>query len=586
MHDPWEPFFNEVEGDVKSLLREHGVEGTSLETPPPGMGDLALPCFQMAKKLRKSPQAIAVELGEKLGGKNYAVEVKGPYINFSYKREELLRNTLSALEMMGEDYGRLGRIGKRVIVEHTSANPNGPFHVGRARNPIIGDSLVRILRYAGWDVEAQYWVNDMGKQVMTLVWGVKNLSEEDLPPPERDKVDHIYVRYYQEASRRLEEEDVEERINHMLKEYEQALEDGDLKRHINHPKDKPTRAEEVKEIVEKVLGGMDSSLKRLGVVVDRYVYESQVVVDGTLREVISRLRESERSREEGGAYYLDFSDKPIHGKSKRFFFTRSDGSALYTTRDLAYHLWKLSRCDRAINILGEDHKLQSYYLREALKELGVEKLPEVVFYSFVSLPEGKMSTRKGRVVYLDDLMDEAVRKAKEEVEKRRKDLSEKEMDEIAHIVGIGALRYNIIKVQPEKKITFRWEDALNFDGFSAPFIQYSHARACSILRKAGEAPTPTVKFVERYQEEAELELVKSISLLPHAVYEAAKSARPHIIAQRAYEIARSFNEFYRDSPVLHAPGEIREARLALVLSVRWALSSALNMLGIVAPERM
>lgn len=587
-YDPWEPFRREVKEHLEKALLTLGINvEPSLETPPPGLGDLALPCFSFSRVLKKSPGEIAESLKERLAGELYMVDAKGPYLNFTYRTEELLRSTLQVLSERREDYGHLPEREGFVIVEHTSANPNGPFHVGRARNPILGDSIVRILRAAGWKVEAQYWVNDMGKQVMTLVWGVKNIPEEELPEPERDKPDHLYVRYYQEAYRRIEEGKVpEERINHMLREYERALEEGDVKRLINHPMDSPTRAEEVKEIVEVVLKGMDSSLRRLGVVVDRYVYESQVVEDGTLKRVIEMLKKSKRARREDGAWYLDFSDKPIHGKTRRFVFTRSDGSALYTTRDLAYHLWKLGRCTRALNILGEDHKLQSFYLREALKEIGSPHLPEVIFYSFVSLPEGKMSTRRGRVVYLDDLMDEAVRRAEEEVRKRREDLSDEEVSEIARAVGLGALRYNIVKVQPEKKIVFRWEEALSFDGFSVPFIQYSHARACSILRKAGKTVLPEPDMAEQYRERGEIELLRAISKLPGAVWEAAEKATPHMIAHTSYEIAKTFNEFYRDLPVLKAPEDVRDARLALVWAAKVALASSLNMLGIEAPERM
>jgi len=587
-YDPWAPFEREVREHLSEALASLGISTEpSLETPPPGMGDLALPCYTFSRELRESPGEIAKRLKDLLEGRLYVADVRGAYLNFAYRAEELIWRALEVLSKRGEDYGHLPEREGFIIVEHTSANPNGPFHVGRARNPILGDSIVRILRAAGWRAEAQYWVNDMGKQVMTLVWGVKNIPEEDLSGAEREKPDHLYVRYYQEAYRRIEEGVIsEERINYMLREYERALEEGDKKRLINHPEDSPTRAEEVREIVEEVLKGMDSSLRRLGVVVDRYVYESQVVEDGTLKRVIEKLKSSPRAGVEEGAWYLDFSDKPIHGKTKRFVFTRSDGSALYTTRDMAYHLWKLGRCTRALNILGEDHKLQSFYLREALKELGVPHLPEVVFYSFVSLPEGKMSTRRGRVVYLDDLMDEAVRRAKEEVRKRRSDLAEDEVTRIAESVGLGALRYNIVKVQPEKKIVFRWEEALSFDGFSAPFVQYSHARACSILRKAVEIPPPDPSFAEHYRESGAVELLRAISKLPGAVREAAEKASPHIIAHRSYDIAKTFNEFYRDLPVLRAPEGVKEARLALVWAAKVALANSLNMLGIDAPERM
>ena len=259
-------------------------------------------------------------------------------------------------------------------------------------------------------------------------------------------------------------------------------------------------------------------------------------------------------------------------------------SSSHTTRDVAYHLYKLAHCDQAINVLGEDHRLESKQLAVALELLGARRLPEALFYSFVSLPEGKMSTRRNRVVYLDDLIDEAVERAFEEVKKRRSDLSEERMRQIAEVVGVGALRYNVIRVQPEKQIVFKWEEALNFEGNSAPFIQYSHARCCSILAKSelyrdwsGEALTAPV----------EADLARVLARYPEMVLEAASGRRPHLVAAYAHECAATLNQFYKACPVLKAETEeLRNDRLAIVDASRWVLRNALTLLGIAAPEEM
>ena len=399
------------------------------------------------------------------------------------------------------------------------------------------------------------------------------------------------MRYYQAANSRMEEDpEVQEEINNLLKDYEEAVKEGDWERTISGPGSNRIKASDVKEACRGVLEGMVGSLSRLWVDLDTFVYESQVVEDRSLWDVINGLEKSPLCRDEEGAKYLDLTDHIKGGDDdkfkRRFVFTRSDGSALYTTRDLAYHSWKLSKCDQAINVLGEDHRYQSQMLGLALGELGTEKRPETVFYAFVSLPEGKMSTRRNRVVFLDDLLDEAVDRAREEVLKRRDDLSAGELEVISNIVGIGALRFNTVKVQPEKKIVFKWEEALNFEGSSAPFVQYSHARACSILRKwgsevAGEPDWSTL--VER----SEKELILALARFPLLIEEAAAKRKIHLIPLYLVEVASTFNEFYRDCPVLNEADESRKiARLAVVTLTRNVLKDGLEVIGIRAPEMM
>ncbi|MDH4123529.1 MAG: arginine--tRNA ligase [Thermoplasmata archaeon] len=546
-----------------------------IEIPPDAaMGDLAVPCFLLSKNLRKPPQKIAEELAAAVrkGEPVERIEVKGPYVNFFIDLEKLKADVLKEALDKREKYGSLEKKNIRILVEHTSANPTGPLHVGRARNPLIGDSIVRILRMAGYDVTSEFYVNDVGKQVVTLAYGVQNLQPEGEADRERD--DYRLVLNYQAASRLMEEDpSVLDEINGMLYD----LEHGDEKTIMI-----------VRESCEKILNAIIGSLREINITIDQFTWESKFIQERKVAEIIDRLKKSPMCKqEEDGAYALDLGSYGIHGKETDFIFTRKDGTSLYTSRDLAYHLDKFGRCDIAIDVLGEDQKLGQMQLSAALDIIGEKRRAEYIFYAFVSLPEGRMSTRKGTVVYLDDLLDEALSRAMTEVKKRREDLSEERMRRIAKVVSVGAVRYNIVRIQAEKQIVFKWEDALNFEGNSAPFVQYSHARACSILKKGLEEGTDWKDYdPAKLVKKQELDLVKAIASLPMIVDDCAESRKAHPMAQYALELATLFNQFYQFVPVLRADEAERKARLALVEAARWALGNSLSSLGIEAPDEM
>lgn len=581
-HDPLGSLRDEVvfllEEALHSLRQEEArqqVRGT-LSAAPAGKGDFTYPVFPLAKALRKAPPQIAQDLVAALPPSDrVSATAEGPYVNFRVDARALAKQTLESVLSLGVEYGTHPETGETVIVEHTSANPNGPFHVGRARNPIVGDSVARLLRAAGHHVTTEYYVNDMGKQVAILSWGLANLDEGDVPPAERDKPDHQHVGYYQKANE-LQEKDPE--VASQIMSSLHRFENGDR-----------ATADAFREAASIVLAGMRESLARLNVHMDRYSWESEYVFNGATADVVAKLKKTPLAQQdETGAWYVDLASYGIAGRSARWTFLRKDGTSLYTTRDLAYHQDKFQRADRCVNVLGEDHKLTMQQLNIALDFLGVDRHPEVLWISFVSLPEGKMSTRRNRVVFIDDLIDEAVARAREEVMKRRGDeLSAEQVNQIAEIVGVGALRFNIARVQTEKSITFRWEDALSFDGDSAPFVQYSHARAASILRKARELGIAADGSQPLALEQAsEVELVKTIARFPSAVRQAADELRIHAMAGYAVELANAFNQFYRDCPVLAEDEPTRPARIALVASTKQAISNALGLLGIEAPESM
>ncbi len=537
-----------------------------LEIPDEKRGDYALPCFAFSKPLKMKPQDIASYIVSELELKGGTTEATGPYVNFNIRKEYLAENTLTTCLKKGEKYGELPAKKRKIIIEHTSANPNGPLHVGRARNPIIGDTVSRIYSKAGYDVETQFYVDDIGRQVAILTWGTSNLKESDLSECDIDKIDHKMVRYYQVANKMMEErEDVLEEIRGMM---------SDIKGGDRDILDKFSKNS------ESVMEGINESLKRLNINHDVYKTESSLILDGSVRSVMGKMEELQECSKEDGALY--FGDE-----SERVFLTRGDGSSLYPLRDIAYHIWKSERTDEMVDVLGEDHRVHGAFLKKALDCLNITPIPDMIFYSFVSFQGERMSTRKASYVTLDDIMDMAHEKAREEVIERRDDLDHYEVEKIAEVVGLGAVRYNIIRVQPEKPMDFKWEEALNFQGNSAPFIQYAHARASSIIDKwkGDEVKLTSEAKLDRLVEEGEIRLIKKLAMYPLVIESAARLDAPHIVANYAYEIAAQFNQFYRDYPVLKAEEKMLE-RLTLVKASKIVISNVLDTLGITAPDYM
>jgi arginyl-tRNA synthetase len=403
-------------------------------------------------------------------------------------------------------------------------------------------------------------VNDTGRQAATLAFGVANYKGNG-----KGKKDHELVECYRSASEDLKNsKDVKSRIYEKM----ELIESGN-KEALN----------EVKDAAKMMLEGMKQSLKMLGTETETYYHESDLIASGEVVKVIELLKKSNLCKEEKGAFYLDLEKENIAGRNQKFFFTRENGLSLYTTRDIAYHIDKFRRFDRALNILGEDHKLQSKLLGIALRELNSER-PQVLFYSFVNLPGGKMSTRAGRVVYLDDVMEQIVNLALEKLSET--DLSTVDKEILAEQIGIGALRYNILKVQAEKGFTFNIDEALNLQGDSAPFAMYSHARASAIIRNYSKN-TPAFKL-ENSLDESEIRLLRTLSKWPNTVEKAVNNLAIHYIPNYIHTLASDFNQFYRDCPVIGNSNE--NFRINLVVCSKKILSESLSILGLKAPEIM
>jgi arginyl-tRNA synthetase len=410
-----------------------------------------------------------------------------------------------------------------------------------------------------------------------FTWAYETFDEDDLPEPERESPEYEMVRYYRKGNTVLEEGDPEEveAAEAEVQSILQGLEDGDEETY-----------ERVAEVVDTVLGGMQSTLGRLPAEFDEFVKETRFMRNGDTDDLVDRLKDLDCAVYEEDAWQLDLPDF-----EKNLVFLRSDGTSLYTTRDLAHHEWKFDTYDRAVTVLGEDHKLQADQLSAALELLDndTDQLRQV-FYSWVNLPEGGMSTREGTGIDLDDLLDEAIDRAREEVESRlddrtRGDLDEDDIDRIARQVGIGAVRYDIVSKQPTKGITFEWDRALDFEAQSAPYVQYVHARCCGILGDV-EADIPAEPDLDPLSEPEERDLLRELARFPAVIEAAADDLTPHTVATYTRDLAETFNAFYRECPVLDADDETRAARLALVDGTRTTIANALDALGVEAPTSM
>jgi len=585
------------------------------EPPRPDMGDIATSvAFELSGKLKRSPMEISKELASIITKPAIIKEVisVGPYLNFFIdyqKYADLVLNSVNDI------YGQLEPKNEKIVLEHTSANPNGPLHIGHIRNSVLGDSLSRVLKKAGYDVDTQYYVNDMGRQIAMVVWGLLNLQFNTskltsasvknpvIDPykqietiieehPEFNKLEDnylnglkniLYLQIFVENN--LRDHQIGElyfQVNQELKSNDELKNSVDELLRVYERGDDPLLGFFFKEAVNACLEGTGLTLKRLQVDHDAFIWESKFVRDGSVGKIISQL-ENGGYTEENEVLYLSLED---YGIEKELVLMRSDGTSLYSTRDLAYHLEKSRKGDVVIDILGSDHKL-------AIKQISIilgflnGKSPEVIFYEFITLPEGSMSTRKGVFISVDDLMEEAVERAVKEIKLRRDDLDDVAASEIAEKIGVGAIRYYIARLSPEKHIVFKWDEALSFERGCAS-IQYAHARACKILQKTGGFDATHMDLTgvlsEYKLQTPEIELIKVISRFSWAVEESAKNRKVHHISQYCMDLASAFNKFYKSMPVLGSEEE--ELRLALVDKSRITLRNSLELLGIDAPESM
>lgn len=587
---------DEVEELIGQALAKAGISGDNWRqmlapSRDTSQGDLSLPCFPLAKQLSRNPVELAQSIADEISSHPAIGQVAavGGYLNIKADMNWLAQQILSAKVRIGDPFGSMSSTGRKVLIEHTSANPNGPFHVGRARNAILGDSLVRLHRLFGNEVRAEYYVDDMGKQVAVLAWALANLSQQQVEqtlvgrdgvnPRWAGKADHEIVRWYQAAQKIREGENaqpIEDEIGRLV----HASEHGDQE-----------VLDQFAAAYQPVLDGMLTTLNRLGIEFDTFTKESEFVINGDVAKLMQRLSEMDIYGEaDNGAGFLDLGQRGLKGKTE-FFFRRGDGSSLYATRDIAYHMWKWQQSDELINVLGEDHKLQAKQVGITLTELG-ERVPEILFYSFIKLPEGKMSTRKGNVVFMDDLLEEAQAQAATVVRELRPDYLEQQVLAIAEAVGVSAVRFNIIKVSPDKGFTFRWEEALAFEAGSAPFIMYSHTRAHSVMKRCIEAGADVdsiiaseIDYSNQEMPIGMVELLRTIARHNDVLDRAVNMRKPHLFATQLLDLANAYNGFYRDCQIL-VEGVPNPFYLQVSEVARNLLKTGMQGVGIIPIEQM
>ncbi len=641
----------EFRRECESTLSE-SINKLSLEIPPKHLvfekppiwefGQFASSiCFELAKHIGEKPPVLAERLINMMEKSKFSLisdvtTAGGGYINFHVNFAKFSELTIETVRRLDDAYG-LVKVEKpmKVIVEHTSVNPLHPIHIGQARNPILGDTIARLLSARGHMVSRHYYVDDVGRQTAVIAYGYEKLGR----PKPAEKPDHFIGKIYTITSclveinrlkrelalaRAVSAEDNIMKINRELDDwmsvafelrskypelFEKLLqkigEDEDPEKAVGEL-NKSYEAGDVKakqiirEVSQLCLEGFKVTLSRAGVFYDSWDWESDFVWKGLVAETLQRLKQTPYVSILGGVLEFeagkvvdDLNLRSKLGLRKDYIvpsltLVRADGTTLYTTRDIAYTIWKFERAEKCINVIGMEQTLAQMQLKIALYALGYGKQAENLThfaYNLVTLPGYKMSSRRGRYITLDEVMEEAVNRAYEEVAKRSPQLTEDDKRKVAEFVGIGAVRYALLEVDPSKPVEFKWERVINFERNSAPYIQYTHARACSILRKASRKPeNPKYPLL---REKLENEIIFSLAEFPEVFTGAADLPKPNMIAEYANSLADKFNTFYNLFPVIKAdPPELSDARLALVDAVRIVLRNSLKLIGIYAPEKM
>jgi len=561
--------FQALAEPILAAFPELGHEDLGFVPPPKlDMGDIALRTFEAARKLGMAPPQLAARIAQSVefGAEVSEVSTVGPYVNFKLERAGFARRIVAAVL---EEAGRYGANacgnGHTVLIEHTSINPNASPHVGRGRNAMIGDSLARLFRFQGYEVEVHYYVNDIGRQIGLLV-----LVCDDLATVSFDQVLDAYVKANARAE--ADPEFAAEGYELLAK-----MEQGD-----------PETRRKFRAVTDLCLKGQLGVLGRLGIAYDVFDRESKYLQDPRLEGILAALRAKDAVfTDEEGRLVVDMSKLGHdHEEGRYFVLMRANGSSMYPYRDLAYTMDKAGRgADLNLIVLGEDHKLYLQQLAMILAAAG-RPAPEPVYYCYVLLKEGKMSTRQGKVVLLSDFLDEATARSAERVEEQCADLQPAERAAIAEKVAVAAIRFAILRVSANKNAVFDWEASLSFAGDTGPYVQYSCARINSILRKFGDVPQETAEAFP-IETDAEWALLMKLASFPDTVAAATGQRNCAPIAQFALDAARLFTAFYHECPVLQAETDAqRVARAQVCAATRTTIQNALGLLGIETPERM
>ena len=534
------------------------IEKSIEKSPNLEMGDFSFPCFRLAKEFRKSPQDIASDIKDKLVADEIEkVEVVSGYVNIFIKKDLYAQSVIEEIETKQYKYGseNVGE-GKKALIEHTSINPNASPHIGRARNALIGDSIVKLLKFNNYEVETHYFVNDIGKQISMLLVGTKGKDNVTF-----DELLQLYIDINKEVKENKElEQEVFDNLN--------KLENGDEE-----------TIKSFRNIVQICIDGQRKIFAELGIHYDYFDYESDFILNGTVNEILKKLEETGKLFEaEDGRLAINQEEYKIPMKSPVLVVTRADKTSLYPLRDIAYSIYKANRnADKNIIILGEDQKLYFKQISAVLDLLGYQA-PQAVHYSFVLLPDGKMSTRNGTVVLLEDFMKEILEKTKQELAKRNNgEIDEEKAKKIAY----GAVKYTIWKGSLEKNVIFDLEKSLSFDGDTSLYIQYNYARINSILNKANFEKMEKLTRFDLLKEPAEIELIQKLEEFKTIVSKVTEKLTPNLIANYVYELTKMFSSYYHDYSILNAETEeLKNMRLQLINAIGIVTKTSLNLLGI------
>ena len=554
---------------ILDLLKDYRLDESQIEIPSnPEFGDYAFPCFTLSKELKKDPKTIAQELSRKLKPNKYIKEIKfvGPYLNFFVNRDILSENVLEQVYREKEHFSEGEKKKEKVMVEFSSPNTNKPLHLGHLRNISLGDSVSRTYDFLGYKVIKSCLVNDKGIHICKSMLAYKKFGKNKKPDKKGDHfVGDFYVLYNQKLK---EHPEMEKEAQEMLLKWENG--------------DKET-VELWKKMNSWVYEGFDQTYKKLGIKFDKMYYESDLYKHG--KEIILKAMESKKT-------FLEKKNGAIIAKLEKYnipdkVLIRADGTSIYMTQDI--YLAKKKHddydFDSSVYVVGSEQNLHFRQLFKILELLGYAWAKKCyhLSYGMVFLPEGKMKSREGTVVDADNIIEEMKNLAKDEI-KKRFDLNEKELEKRAEIIVMGALKFFLLKTDAGKDMTYDPKESISFEGETGPYVQYTYARICSIIRKHAEKIDNKIDY--KVFNDKELELIKQISNFKKTVESAAENYRPNIICRYLLDLSQSFNEYYHKYPVLKEEEEIKKARLLLISNIRQVLEIGLGLLGIEAPEEM
>jgi arginyl-tRNA synthetase len=576
-----------LEVKIKEFLKEQGIEDPPIEfrqIPFSGEWGLAVPMFPIAAGEARSGKRVIVpkraqELAE--GTREYLgnmqefshIDALNGYLNLYFSTSEYAQRVVDTVLLEGTAYGKAEPLHKTVMVEYSQPNTHKSFHVGHLRNVILGGSVCRILEFAGYDVIRANYLGDIGLHVVKWMWNyLKNHRGEE---PAEDKT-HWMNEIYAEADRLYQDPENEAEVRALYARW--------------NAKD-PEVVALWKKTRQWSLEGFEQIYDQLGEHFDRIYFESEVEDPGVklVEEMVKSGLAEDLRPEEPVIINLDTYTE-TQDEYRVLVLLRSDGSSLYATKDLPLAIKKFEEYDLDRSIYVIDVR-QSLYLKQIFKTLEIlgyewsDKLYHLA-YELVNLPGNvTMASREGTVVLFDDLMEEATARAREIVEQKNPELTDAAKDAIAEAVALGALKYTMLSRDNTKVVTFDWDAALDFNGQAAPYIQYAHVRAGSILRKAGDVLPEEVRFPDKL-DQAEVDLIECLTRLPQDVFKAAEEYRPLTIANLAFDLAKAFNDFYNSCQVLNAAPEVRDYRLRLVAASKQVIATSLDLLGIKSPSIM